>query len=79
MKQLLVVLSVFVVIGGLLFASQVTAGVAIIGIACWMGIMARIAQADSQHNESQKNITSIRKELEHDQMVRQQEQNKVIK
>lgn len=45
------VLALLVGIVGILFASQATMGVAIVGFACLLAIVGRIQQASVQHKE----------------------------
>jgi hypothetical protein len=47
----LVVFAVLFGLGGLVFASQATAGVAAIAVGCLLAILARIVQAGRQHEE----------------------------
>jgi hypothetical protein len=54
------VLSAFALIIGLLFSSQATSGVAIIGSACLFGIFARIDQAARHHEEMIEALRQIR-------------------
>lgn len=49
--SILILLAIVCAAAGLLFASQATFGVALVGIACLLAILARIAQADRQHKE----------------------------
>lgn len=51
MAVLFVLLSVLAAMAGLLFLSEATTGVGIIGLACYFGILARIGQADAQHKK----------------------------
>lgn len=51
MKLLLIVGSVLGIVAGLLFTNSATAGVIIVGIACWFALLARIAQADEHQKE----------------------------
>ncbi len=41
---------------GLLFLTGATAGVGIIGLACLIGIVARLIQADSHHHKLMKHL-----------------------
>lgn len=50
MKGLLVVSGLLAFVG-FLAAAGVTIGVALLGIACWLGILVRISQADKHHHE----------------------------
>ena len=50
MTILLVVLSVLVALAGALFVNEATMGVGLLAGACWLGIMARIAQA-AEHRQ----------------------------
>ncbi|MGD0707991.1 MAG: hypothetical protein ABSA51_06000 [Anaerolineaceae bacterium] len=50
MKAILVSVSILLVLVGLIEVSQATLGIYCVGAACWLGIMARIAQAD-KHQE----------------------------
>jgi hypothetical protein len=48
----LVVLALLFGLGGLVFASEATAGVAAIAFGCLLAILARIEQAGRHHNEA---------------------------
>lgn len=47
--ELLLALGVLLAMAGLLFASQATLGVALVGGACFCAVLARIAQAKRHH------------------------------
>lgn len=51
MAGLLILLGILALGAGLLFLSEATTGVGIIGVACFLGILARIAQASEQHQK----------------------------
>lgn len=51
--KILVVLAVLAAIVSLFLVSEATAGVLAIGIACFLGILARIAQAEAHHRTAQ--------------------------
>lgn len=46
--RMLIALGILFALAGLFTASQATLGVALIGLACFLGIMARIAQASAK-------------------------------
>ena len=52
MDGFLIVLGLLAAAGGLLSLSEATTGVGIIGFGCFLGVLARIAQADKQHKAS---------------------------
>lgn len=47
---ILVAISIFALLGAMLTVSKATLGVGLVGLACYLGIMARLVQADIQHN-----------------------------
>ncbi|HVJ24242.1 MAG TPA: hypothetical protein VM756_09945 [Burkholderiales bacterium] len=51
---MLVVVAVLFGVGGLVFASQATGGVAAIALGCLFAILARISQAGRHHEESMR-------------------------
>lgn len=59
MWQILLILAVIVTAIGFGFLSQATMGVGIIAIGCVLGILARIAQANAQHNELKAILGSL--------------------
>ena len=58
MSAFLVFLSILVAVAGGLFVTKATLGVALIGAACYLGIVARILQADKNHDALAKHITA---------------------
>jgi len=48
---ILFIISIVIGIAGLIFLSEATTGVGLIGLACLFGIFARIAQAASNNNK----------------------------
>jgi len=50
----LIVFAVLFGLGGLVFASEATSGVAVIAFGCLLAIFARIAQAGRHHDETMK-------------------------
>jgi len=48
---LLILVSILVVAVGFLELTQTTFGVGLIGFACYLGILARLLQADRQHKD----------------------------
>ena len=56
---LLILISVLAAAGSILFLSEVTLGVGIIGYAALFGIWARIWQSDNQHHKLMKKLTEI--------------------
>ena len=56
MAGLLILLALIAAGAGTLFLSEATTGVGILAISCFLGILARIAQADAQHKELKKLI-----------------------
>jgi len=55
----LIVLSIFALLGGLLSLSNATMGVGVICVACYLAIMARIAQADRANKRISDLIISM--------------------
>jgi len=51
MSIFLVILGLLVVLGGILSLNQVTLGVGLIAIGCFLAILARLAQAEAQHRK----------------------------
>jgi len=51
MAGILICLAILVGVFGVFLASQASAGAAIVGFACLLGILARIAQAAEYHKE----------------------------
>lgn len=49
MTALLIVLGLLAAVLGSLLLSEATMGVGVIGLACFLGILGRIAQASGQH------------------------------
>ncbi|MGD1146939.1 MAG: hypothetical protein ABR961_03180 [Thermoanaerobaculaceae bacterium] len=47
----LILVALLAVLGGLMSLSQATIGVGIVALACFLAILARIAQAKEQHAE----------------------------
>jgi len=47
----LLVIAVLVAVAGVFSASEATLGAVLMGLACFLGILARIAQAGDQHKE----------------------------
>lgn len=58
MSKLLIVLALLVGIAGGCYLNQATLGVGLIGGACFLAILARIAQAHNQHLELMDEIGS---------------------
>lgn len=54
MTALLIVLGLLAAALGGLLLSEATMGVGIIGLACFLGILGRIAQASAQHAETMR-------------------------
>jgi len=50
MAAFLVILSLVIAFFGLVFSSRATIGMCVIGLACLVAILARIAQAAAQHD-----------------------------
>ncbi|MGB2706107.1 MAG: hypothetical protein WBC74_04565 [Candidatus Omnitrophota bacterium] len=59
----LVIFAWIIVAIGLLTISQATLGVSLIALACFLGIMARIAQAE-RHNKKNDPMADVRKHIE---------------
>jgi succinate-acetate transporter protein len=57
MTIILILLSLVAIAGGILSMTQATMGAAIVGIGCFLGILARISQAYDQHAELVKLLT----------------------
>ena len=55
----LILISVACLLGGIVSLTQVTLGVGLIGAACYLGIMARVTQANDEFNRQ-----AARRELE---------------
>ncbi len=50
LTTILIVLGTLTALGGLLYLTEATEGVGLIGLACFLGILARLAQA-KQHTD----------------------------
>lgn len=59
MKGLMIFASLIAVIVAVLFVSQATLGVFLIGVACWFSINARLYQAD----EHQKALIAVQQKI----------------
>lgn len=59
MSAILVILSLLFVLGSVLFISDATLGVGIIGIAGVLAIWARIAQANDHHKMMMKKLDEV--------------------
>jgi len=51
MGVLLILVSIFFALGGLSMLSNATLGVGLLTFACFLGIMARLAQSAAQHTD----------------------------
>lgn len=60
MPAFLVFLSILVAVAGLLLTSRATLGVSLIGLACYLGIVARIMQADKAAEALLERLGSVR-------------------
>jgi hypothetical protein len=63
MKELaaaLVVMALLGTVAGILFASQATAGVALVSASCLLAILARMAQASAHHEALMRQIEDAR-------------------
>lgn len=58
MKDLLIVLSILALVGGLASLSQATLGVGLVAVACLFAIHARIAQAEAHQRETRSLLAS---------------------
>ncbi len=60
---LLIVLGIIAVIAGVLLASQASSGAALVGAGCFLGILARIIQANRLHDMTMEGFTEVVKRL----------------
>jgi len=63
MFVVLVILAILAGIGGLLYLSQATQGVGLIGLACFLGILARLAQAERHTTHIHEHLIAIQDRL----------------
>jgi succinate-acetate transporter protein len=57
MTVILILFSLLAIVFGILSMSQATMGAAIVGVGCFLGILARISQAYEHHAELVKLLT----------------------
>ncbi len=69
MAALLILVAILTAVGGLLFLSQATTGVGIIGIACLLAIFARLAQASDQHKKAMQTLEEMKISLKSPQTI----------
>lgn len=67
MEILLLLLAAVALIAGFMSLSQATLGVGILAVACFFGILARLAQANRHHKEIQEGILTSLEQAERHQ------------